>query len=521
MLFTGDAAKGDASVQFPWQQIQQQKMQELAALDQQMEREAGFQKQEQAIQSDIYKQLAEQGKANFLPGDQQRFKEKYEELKNKLSEQIDGYSSVQGFMANEGAMALGDFANELIGSKEYSNGIQNRAEYERYGRQVDAGKLYHKMSGIDAEGNEIAFDTPSEANQALESGKITRLAYKGAYENEFDPSKLFMGNSTSDIIYTEAELKRELINQNLAPQVQKQVLEDYRRKGGEGYYKFKADPNLALQAAKERMALRLAQANANKEDMTTNYWAALTASGGVTKMMIKKVQKNTNGQIVIGQKEVYGSVVTDPVALRPDFFGLRVVKGEVGSTAALQGNEKTDKSTAEKYELTDTGTFDFLVFGNQKSPLSTGGAYAKYKTALFDIGNKLGYAPGEVIWDVKPMRVYKQTADGKRIPTPDKKGFETELVDTPTQNGRMTARVRFSDEKARQEVLAHITKDPKITSIEQLPEQQKAYARKLMSLLKTMSTEGVVTARVNANAGSGKQLMDLKNQTTSSSTLAE
>ena len=178
MLLIGDAAKGDASVQFPWQQIQQQRMQELTAVNEQFNQEAAFQKQEQLAQAEIYKQIAEQGKANFLPGDQQRFRQKYDELKNNLMKRIDGYSSVQGFMANEGSEALGEFANELLASDEYANGLQNTVEFEMYKRQMDAGKLYHKMGGVDEDGNFMQFESPAAAYSALENGQIKKLKYK-------------------------------------------------------------------------------------------------------------------------------------------------------------------------------------------------------------------------------------------------------------------------------------------------------------------------------------------------------
>ena len=286
MFFAGEVNKGAAQSPFPWEKLQQSRMQEFVALGQQMDREAKFQTQEQAVMAQIYNAMAEQGKAEFLPGDQQRFKSRYEEEKQKLMKDLENYSSVQAFMADAGAEKLTTFTQGILGSEEYSNGIFNKGQYEAYMQAKARGEIWFKPSvGKDATGQDVAFNTPDEALGALEEGKISRFSYGGNYAKEWDSSKLRTQAGAKDILYTPTQVREEMLAQGMAPQFVDQYMKQYNQeyKGGRGFYQFKRDPSLDIQQqqlANERLQLALAaQKEQNKE---YNFWTKSAETGGVT-----------------------------------------------------------------------------------------------------------------------------------------------------------------------------------------------------------------------------------------------
>lgn len=491
MLFTADAAKGNASVNLPWQQIQQQRMQELTAFNEQMNQEALFQKQEQATQAEIYKQIAEQGKANFLPGDQQRFRAKYDELKNNLMKKIEGYSSIQAFMANEGAEALSSFSNELLGSDEFSNGLQNTVEFEMYKRQVDAGKLYHKMGGVDAEGNAYEFNSPAEAYNALEQGKISRLKYNGAYENEFDSSKLFIDFAENDEFVTKDELERELENQNVAPQVRKRVLADYTAKKGNGYYKFKRSPGLDIQRTNAQANLYRAAAQKSR---TNNYWEDLFTTGGVQDYNFETVVYGNQGPQTI-KYPVAASNVNDAVSIRPEYFGLKKLEVTSATEKDQGGKTTNNKGEGNAYKIASMGDMDLILsrLSKKKSVLSKEGPYGHLKPAIFNIANQLGVVPAVVMWDTETVT--------------DESGAKVRRVKT---TGDMVAKVVYDEKRAR-ELVVNYYKEKSGKPNHDLTQEELNEGRIIIAMLKKGATEGFYTGRINANEASGKQLYDLKN----------
>lgn len=420
MLFSGDIAKGAKENQFNWEALQKSRLQEFAAISQNMDKEAEFQKEERAVLSDIYKQMAEQGKAEFLPGDQEAFKKKFQELREGIVKDMDKYSSVQSFWANSGLKSLSKFSEDLLGSEEYSNGVQNKAEYEIYARSLAAGNLYHKMSGTDAEGKVINYENQADLFNDLQSGKIKRIRYEGAYANEFDSSKLFKGHADKDILYTRDQYIREIDSQNISPQMKKALIKEYDAKQGKGYYMFKEDPNIKLQLQLKALEAQKAEADAN----ANNYWTKHWRNGiGVKTVNRKDEYGNTY------TTEVYTSDNSDVVTKEPEMFNLQEVKIKTEGTdlnktkkeKSVQETEETNtgkKGEAEKskFIIKNPSQVDIIPkHGN--AVFGRGGAYKGLQTSFVNIVNDLGVTYSETRW--APGRMKNNDGSYSYAPSPD------------------------------------------------------------------------------------------------------
>lgn len=184
-LYIGDQEKGAAANPFPWEQIQKNKMAEMAAFNQQMELENNFQKEERAINAKIYEnmQSLNEKAIEFLPGDKQKFQAKYTELRDEFFKQVEPYSSVQAFYADGGAAKLSEFADNLLGSKEFGNGSHNAMQLKAYTQSLMTNPNTRPMQVVGKDG-QPKFLAANEAIAEVMSGKADRFDFNGAYKTE-------------------------------------------------------------------------------------------------------------------------------------------------------------------------------------------------------------------------------------------------------------------------------------------------------------------------------------------------
>lgn len=240
MINFGDVNQGVKDNPFPWQQARANKLDEFNAFDGLLKDQNQFQQSEISAMSNVWKELKEQGKADFMGGDVKKFKAKYDAEKDKLVGEISKYPSVQAFMSSGGPEKLADFQNNLLNSNEYANGIRNKIDFMAIMNARAKGMQYG-----------LPTDNGTELNDAVKSwmsGETDAIGYRGHYNwNGVDQNRFPTAMAEKDTKYSLQEYARKLDEDPNTPhQLKPTLLKEYAEslKEGNGLYKTLRSPSL-------------------------------------------------------------------------------------------------------------------------------------------------------------------------------------------------------------------------------------------------------------------------------------